>query len=190
MQKKLIALCVVGLLLVPAVLCARTKDIIDQKAALAWKDIQNPQGMWKYDITPPFPATWPVDQNNVIYYYLYARSVVPADAPKVSAPWGRVALHQDGTFVVEMLTKELKEIGAQRVSAMSNPDMSLFKKAEMLEGVLIKLTDQPAASAIAQSANVVEMKQYYCAWSSLNDVIAGKIKALHPTFFTWLACGK
>jgi hypothetical protein len=187
MPNKIITVLFVGLFLFPAALLARTKDAIDRKAMEEWKGIHAPAGAWTLAITPPMPEKWPPTKKNVMYLYTYARSTMPADAPKVSAPWGRVTLQNDGTFTLETWTKKITDVENQPVHPLRDPGaISLFKRAEIFEGVLM----QVAAGTAVNDRDVSEMKRYYCAWSSTDSVIAGKIRPRHVEFFKWLGCEK
>lgn len=184
MKRRTLAFILCVAILAPAALLARSKDIIDREIVAAWKGIQTPEGMWSYAISPPLPKAWPAKQTELLYY-AYAMSMVPADATRVSAPWARVTVQGDGTRRLEVLTPKLQVIGTQGVKPVGDISIAgLFKRAEILEGVMLAL----ASGAAVSDRNVSEMKRYYCAWSSFNGVIAAKLRPLHPAFFQWLAC--
>jgi len=144
---------------------------------------------WSSAVTPPIPAAWPPDGKGVVYYYAYAYGMNPsrlADGEWIAAPWARVKVDATGQAAsqLEMLTKEIKELGIQGVRPLQEDEVKISRQRALVEEQILNLSTKSSVAGF----DAKPVKQFFRVWCSTNGVIVEQLRSKHPQFFGWVGC--
>ena len=141
---------------------------------------------WDYEITPAIPASWPPDGKGVVYYYAYAYGMRMnlMDAQLVAAPWGRIIWDGKSVPRLEILEKEIKQIGTQGVRPLRKEEIKMFDQRAAVEEQIRNLASRTSLAGIDSKP----LRQFFQFWCSTNGVIAEQLRPQHPEFFDWVGC--
>jgi len=143
---------------------------------------------WSSRISPPFPAGWPPDGKGSLYYYAYATGFSPsrlADAEVLGPVWARVKVDAHGKSApqLEILAKEIKEVGIVGVRPLKKEEIAVYKAEESVVAQVFEASRKTGTKAMQAPL----IRQYYCAWSK-DTGVGDAIQQYHPEFFRWLGC--
>lgn len=146
----------------------------------AWKQVTKPSGpskqgpgvMWRFRVSPPLPADWPMTPKSAVVYWVYAGGfdVSVHDGERVAAPWARIDEQPDGTRALTVLSKALEGDAIQGVKPISKAE------AEQVGTVF-------STAAALRANDTAALKAAWAGWLRYNGVIASKLRPRHEAFF-------
>jgi len=105
----------------------------------------------------------------------------------VGALWARVTVDANGRVAphLEILTRQIKEIGIQGVRPLRAEEIAVVKSYDAVEAQLYKLSREAARGNIDAPA----IQRYFSLWCETSGTVAEQIRPYHKEFFHWLGCG-
>ena len=143
---------------------------------------ENPETIWNYYISEPFPSIWPPQQDLFLIYYAYGEgfclSSTLQEGVIVSEPWARIDYEYKNSKVldIKILSKKIIPIGSQCIEAMNGHEIGAFDHAISLENYLLSKEDR----------SIKHLKDYYCLWIKHHKTFFEKIMPDHKDFTHWL----
>ncbi len=138
-------------------------------------------------VAPPVPARWPPQRPTALVFHVYAALFDPAlrDAERVLSSWALATLEPGAAEAsLRTLRKPTRELGVQGVRPLRPEEQEALAARDSAEAALARL----AREGRADGPGAEEVRRFYCAWSSVNGVIAADLRGASPEFFGWLAC--
>jgi hypothetical protein len=141
---------------------------------------------WEYQLTPPIPAAWPPDGQGVVYYYAFAYGTRMdlRDAQLVAVPWARITVDGESTPRLEILEKEIKQVGIQGVRPLRKEEIEIFAQRAAVEEQIRKLATKTFLAGIDPQP----LREFFQFWCSTHGVVAEQLRPRHPQFFAWVGC--
>ena len=138
---------------------------------------KSPGTIWKSRLTVPFPAEWPLKDDNLIFY-AYARGINIQnlrDGEYVGRVWAKVTSSPKPKLILQ--TKKLlttKEVVSVRPLNSHEIDI---------------LNTDPTGLILSKRSteNDKKIKEIYCLQKSIGN-IPSEIIDKHVSFFSWLSC--
>jgi hypothetical protein len=141
---------------------------------------------WEYQLTPAIPAAWPPDGKGIVYYYAFAYGTRMdlRDAQPVAAPWARITSGGQSAPRLEILKKEIKQIGIEGVRPLRQEEIKIFDQRATVDGEIRNLASKTSLAGIDPK----RVRQFFQFWCSTHGVIAEQLRPRHPQFFAWVGC--
>lgn len=140
-------------------------------------------------VAPPVPSAWPPPGPTPLLFHVYTAVFDPAlaDGERIQSTWA-IATLEPGTSEPSLRTlrKPTRELGIQGVRPLKPGEQAALSAAsrDRAEAALARL----AAEGRSAGPGAEDVRAYYCAWLSVNGVIAGELRGASGGFFDWLAC--
>jgi hypothetical protein len=141
-------------------------------------DAPAPPGVsWRYSLTPPLPAAWPLEADGTVVTYVYASGFDAQlrDGERIAAPWARIDQRRGVKARVSRLAGRLEIVGVQGVRPITRDEAALQQKAF------------DTADALRRG-QLDALAGPWCAWLRAHGTIADRLRPLHPAFFGALPC--
>jgi len=140
-------------------------------------------------VAPPVPSTWPPPGPVELVFRVYAAVLDPSlgDAERILSAWALATLPAGaGDASLRTLRSPTRELGIQGVRPLAAREAEALSVAtrDRAETALARL----AAEGRDDGPEAAEVRRYYCAWISVNGVIAADLKGASGGFFDWLGC--
>ena len=140
-------------------------------------------------VAPPLPSSWPPQGPTTLVFHVYAAAFDPslADGERVQSTWALATLPPGaGEASLRTLRQPTRVLGIQGVRPLKAGEQAALSLArrDRAEEALLRL----AREGRADGPEAADVRDYYCAWLSVNGVIAGELKDASPAFFAWLGC--
>ncbi len=140
-------------------------------------------------VAPPVPAAWPPQGPTALVFHVYTAVFDPslADGERIQSSWGLATLEPGAREAsLRTLRQPTRELGLQGVRPLKAAEQAALSVAsrDRAEAALALL----ASEGRAAGPEAADVRGYYCAWLSVNGVIAGELRDASPGFLAWLGC--
>lgn len=140
-------------------------------------------------VAPPVPAAWPPQGPTALVFHVYTAVFDPSlrDGERIQSSWALATLEPGAREAsLRTLRRPTRDLGIQGVRPLKADEQAALSvtRRDRAEEALARL----ASEGRADGPEVAEVRGYYCAWLSVNGVIAGELRDAGAGFFAWLAC--
>lgn len=138
-------------------------------------------------VAPPVPVRWPPQGPTALVFHVYAAVFDPAlrDGERVLSSWALATLEPGAAQAgLRTLRRPTRELGVQGVRPLRPEEQAALATRDSAESALARL----AREGRADGAEAATVRRFYCAWLSVNGVIAEELRGASPGFLDWLAC--